>query len=81
MDACEQPVQHLSWIQVAGMSFPVVLSDRKDGTWVATTTDWTFDAEGRDPTEALCCLAKKIDRRIERYIADSRETPAASVGA
>jgi predicted RNase H-like HicB family nuclease len=71
--------QHVAYIILAGHSTPAVLTENKDGTWIATSPDWTVAAEGKDPNTALAELSREIDRRIEKAIAASRR-PSQDVG-
>jgi hypothetical protein len=65
-------ITHISWIVLPGFSAPAVLTERKDGTWIATSPDWGAAGEGKDQSAALSALAKVLDRRMEQAIAASR---------
>lgn len=68
--------QRVSWIHLSGVSVPAVVTEQKDGTYIATSPDWRTAASAASPTEALRELAQELDRRVERALEESRRVVA-----
>lgn len=76
MDSLQNPTPQVSWVLLAGVSVPAVVTQRPDGTFIATSPDWRVAAQGDTATGALRELGLELDRRVERALEESRRMAA-----
>jgi hypothetical protein len=59
----------ISWIDVGGVSLPVLVQRLQGGRWAATLADWRLSCSGDDACTALQALTRALHQRLHAALA------------